>query len=130
MTLPIQISQNSREPIYHQIETQVKALISGGQLPAGTALPSIRTLAKELGCSVITTRRAYQDLEQKGFIQTIQGRGTFVAEVALSVKKEIKEKTVYEAMERAIDVGLQHDYSLSEIAQLFSERLNERRRKE
>ncbi|MGM7634618.1 GntR family transcriptional regulator [Bacillus sp. Hm123] len=127
MTLPIHISQDSREPIYHQIEAQIKALISGGQLSAGTALPSIRVLAKELGCSVITTKRAYNDLEQKGFIETIRGRGTFVADVALAIKEEVKEKTVHQAIERAVEVGLQHDYSLQDIEKMFTLIINKRR---
>lgn len=75
MKIPIQISDESREPIYHQIENQLRTLIAGGQLPPGTPLPSIRALASELGCSVITTRRVYQNLEMSGFIKTVPGEG-------------------------------------------------------
>ncbi|MGE8202951.1 GntR family transcriptional regulator [Heyndrickxia sp. NPDC080065] len=128
MSLPIHISQESREPIYHQIETQIKALISSGSLPAGTPLPSIRALAKDLECSVITTRRAYHDLEQEHFIKTIQGRGTFVAEVEINLKEKIKEKTVYEAINKAIDIGLQHDYQLNDLERIFTDAVNERRK--
>ena len=127
MLLPIHISEESREPIYHQIETQIKALISSGILPVGTPLPSIRALAKDLQCSVITTRRAYQDLEHEKFIKTIQGKGTFVAEVDLSVKHKIKEKTVKDAINKAIEIGLQHDYQLNELEKLFAEAMQERR---
>lgn len=128
MSLPIQISQESREPIYHQIETQIKALISSGSLPAGTPLPSIRVLAKELECSVITTRRAYHDLEQQQFIKTVQGRGTFVAEVSLNLKEKVKEQTVYDAINKAIDIGLQHDYPLEELERIFADIITERRK--
>lgn len=79
MKLPITIEEGSPTPIYHQIESQLKEMIIAGHLQAGTALPSIRLLATELACSVITTRRAYQNLEQHGYIKTTQGKGTFVA---------------------------------------------------
>src|SRR5690625_6834933 len=82
MKLPIKLSQHSREPIYHQIEEQLKAIIAGGYLAAGTPLPSIRVLAKDLKISVITTRRAYQNLENAGFIKTVQGKGTFVEDIS------------------------------------------------
>lgn len=124
--LPIRISQDNREPIYHQIELQLKALISSGQLPAGTPLPSIRVLAKELECSGITTRRAYHDLEQQGFIRTIQGKGTFVAEVEAGMKKDLASKTVHDALDKAIDTAVQHDYELAEIKKLFLKIIEER----
>ncbi|GAA0327499.1 GntR family transcriptional regulator [Bacillus carboniphilus] len=128
MLLPIQISQESREPIYHQIGTQIKALISSGYLPVGTSLPSIRALAKDLQCSVITTKRAYQDLEHEHFIKTVQGKGTFVAEVGLELKEEIKQKTVREALNKAIDIGLQHDYKLDDLIKMFEVAIEERRK--
>ena len=73
------ISNASDKPIYEQITTQIKALIMKGELNAGDALPSIRFLAKELRISVITTKRAYEDLERDGFIETVPGKGSFVA---------------------------------------------------
>lgn len=90
MELPIKLSEQSREPIYHQIEHQIKALIASGQLEAGTSLPSIRALSKDLEVSVITTRRAYQNLEYEGFIKTLQGKGTFVADINVSLKRKLK----------------------------------------
>ncbi|RYD02113.1 hypothetical protein N752_27060 [Desulforamulus aquiferis] len=98
MKLPIRVSEESREPIYHQIETQVKSLILSGQLSPGTALPSIRALSLDLACSVITTRRAYQNLENDGFIKTVQGKGTFVREIGIIRKEETKHKAVYDAL--------------------------------
>ncbi|USK55481.1 GntR family transcriptional regulator [Cytobacillus solani] len=121
MELPIRLSKESREPIYHQIEEQIKALIAGGQLPAGTPLPSIRVLSKELEISVITTRRAYQNLEYQGFIRTTQGKGTFVAEIEASKKEEVTVSAVYQAIEKAVETALRHDYTLEQIEAVFQE---------
>ena len=121
MRLPIQIEANSRSPIYHQIEEQIKALIVSGFLEAGTSLPSIRVLAKDLECSVITTRRAYQNLEQQGLIRTTQGKGTFVEQVDARAKEATKYMTVYESLEKAIETGLLHDYSYDEIEVIVRE---------
>ncbi len=78
--MDIILSNSSDKPIYEQISSQVKAQILSGTLAAGAKLPSIRALASDLGVSVITTKRAYADLEQLGFICTVQGKGCFVAE--------------------------------------------------
>ena len=78
--MDIILSNSSDKPIYEQIASQVKAQILSGTLAAGAKLPSIRALASDLGVSVITTKRAYADLEQLGFICTVQGKGCFVAE--------------------------------------------------
>lgn len=125
MKLPIRLSKDSREPMYHQVEKQLKALIAGGHLSAGTALPSIRILAKDLEISVITTRRAYQNLEMSGFIKTIQGKGTFVAEVQDSLKIDVKETAVYQAFEKAIDTSFQYDYTFEQIETIFNNVLTE-----
>lgn len=119
MELPIRLSKESRVPIYHQIEGQIKALIASGVLPAGSPLPSIRSLSKDLEVSVITTRRAYQDLEYKGFITTIQGKGTFVAEVAESEKADVKHSSVYQALENGIRTAVSYDCTLEEIEEIF-----------
>ena len=73
------ISNTSKEPIYKQIKNQIKQSIFKGELQEGDALPSIRALAKDLHISVITTKRAYEDLEQEGFITSVVGKGSFVA---------------------------------------------------
>ena len=78
--MDIILSNSSDKPIYEQISSQVKSQILSGALAAGAKLPSIRVLASDLGVSVITTKRAYADLEQLGFICTVQGKGCFVAE--------------------------------------------------
>lgn len=73
MWIPIQINETSAEPLYHQITVQLRALIVSRQLAAGTLLPSIRELAQQLKCSIITIRRVYQDLEAQGLLRTRQG---------------------------------------------------------
>ncbi|WP_156288928.1 GntR family transcriptional regulator [Oceanobacillus salinisoli] len=121
MKLPIHVSEESRVPIYHQVENQIKTLIIGGQLPPETPLPSIRVLASDLGCSVITTRRAYQNLEVGGFIKTVQGKGTFVREIEKVIKQETKQKVVYDAFEKAVDQGKQVGCTKEEMHQIFKE---------
>lgn len=76
--MDIIITNSSGEPIYQQISSQIKALIMDGTLKEGDALPSMRTLALELRISVITTKRAYEDLERDGFIESYTGKGSFV----------------------------------------------------
>lgn len=127
MHLPIRLSKDSREPIYHQIEKQLKALIAGGQLPAGTPLPSIRVLAKDLEISVITIRRAYQNLEYQGFIQTTQGKGTFVADVEDSMKHQVKVSAVYESLEQAVETAINYDYTPAQINEIFQEILRRKK---
>ena len=73
------ISNSSDKPIYEQITAQIKALVMNGELKEGDLLPSMRTLAKELRISVITTKRAYEDLERDGFITTVVGKGSFIS---------------------------------------------------
>lgn len=121
--LPIRLSKDSREPIYHQIEKQLKALIAGGHLAAGTPLPSIRALSKDLEISVITIRRAYQNLEAKGFIETVHGKGTFVAEINNTMKQEVMTTSVHEEFERAILNAMDYDYTTDEIKMVFGETL-------
>ena len=121
MKLPIHLSKDSREPIYHQIEKQLKALIAGGNLSAGTPLPSIRVFSKDLEISVITTRRAYQNLESQGFIRTVQGKGTFVADVEKSLREEVKIAAVYQVVEKAVDTAFKYDYTQKQIEKIFYE---------
>jgi len=128
MKLPIQLSKDSREPIYHQIENQLKALIAGGHLASDTPLPSIRALAKDLETSVITIRRAYQDLENQGFIRTTQGKGTFVAEIDQSLKQQVKISSVYQSMENAVETAFNYDYTYSQIEDIFHEVIDTHKR--
>ncbi|GAA0492301.1 GntR family transcriptional regulator [Salinibacillus aidingensis] len=124
MRIPIQVSNESREPIYYQVETQIKTLIVGGKLPPGTPLPSIRALASDLGCSVITTRRAYQNLEMNGFIQTIQGKGTFVREIKNNQISQSRQQILHDAFEKVVQQGKQMGCSSEELNVIFSNIVN------
>lgn len=86
--MKILISNQSELPIYAQIREQIKEQILNGQIAEGTALPSIRNLAKEIGVSVITTTRAYSDLEEEGFIAAVQGKGSIVLSTDNKILKE------------------------------------------
>ena len=77
--MEIIISNNANKPIYEQITTQIKAMIMSGELQAGDAIPSMRSLAKSIHVSVITVQKAYEDLQRDGFIETTVGRGSFVS---------------------------------------------------
>lgn len=86
--MQLYIDNRSGAPIYDQIYSQIKDAIVSGQVAAGEALPSIRALAKDLRISVITTKRAYDELEREGFIDTLLGKGCFVAERSVELLRE------------------------------------------
>ena len=96
------ISNSSPDPIYEQINRQIKAQIISSELSEGEALPSIRKLAQELQISVITTKRAYDELEREGFINTVSGKGTYVAVQNQELLKEKKMKIVEEKLAEAV----------------------------
>jgi len=114
--LEIIISNASDKPIYEQITSQMKALILSGELVEGERLPSIRALANDLRISVITTKRAYADLEELGFIETVQGKGSFVAggnreflrEERLRRVESLLDQAIREARELGLNVGDLH----------------------
>lgn len=111
--MEIIISNASNKPIYEQITDQVKAAILAGELAEGEQLPSIRTLASSLRVSVITTKRAYADLEQLGFICTVQGKGCFVAEGNQELLRENQlchiEELLAKAASQAETLGVTRD---------------------
>ena len=125
LRVPVRLSMDDPEPMYRQIETQLRDFIVSGQLPPGTQLPSVRGLAKELACSVITTRRAYQDLENGGFIKTRQGVGTIVAEIKEEKRDVFRREPVDTAFKAAIDAGRRAGFSDAEIREMFEEVLHE-----
>ena len=94
----IVISNKDDRPIYEQIVSQFKEMIISGKLKSGEALPSIRALAKDLRIAVITTKRAYEELERDGFIETVAGKGSFVAEQNTEAIKEEKLKAIEKQM--------------------------------
>ena len=97
------ISNSSPDPIYEQISHQIKAQIIGGALREGESLPSIRRLAQDLQISVITTKRAYEELEKEGFIDTVEGKGSFVAMQNKELLREKKMKIVEDKLAAAVD---------------------------
>lgn len=117
--LLIRIQPSSTTPIYEQIAEQIKTLISNGTLAPGTALPSIRALAKELKISVITTKRAYTELEHEGFIETIASKGSFVALHAEPLWQEQLTKQMELHIEKAVELSKQLGLSKVEVAALL-----------
>ena len=101
--MKILISNSSPDPIYEQIARQIKGQIIAGDLPEGAPLPSIRKLAQELQISVITTKRAYEELEKEGFIDSVGGKGTFVAAQTAEFLREKRMKVVEEKLAQAVD---------------------------
>ena len=103
--MEIYISNTSGVPIYAQITEQIRAKILSGELKEGEMLPSIRLLAKELRISVITTKRAYEDLEQAGFLYTLPGKGSFVAAQNPEIHREEALRQVEQHLQNAIDAA-------------------------
>ena len=113
----IQINNSSDDPIYLQIKNQIKAQIISGDLKVGEQLPSIRFLAKEIRVSMLTAKRAFDELELDGFINSVQGKGNFVA---AQNKELIREEYL-----KKIESKLQEVVELSEIADVSSDELIE-----
>jgi GntR family transcriptional regulator len=103
--LNIIISNNSDIPIYQQLKNQIKEAILVGEIKDGELLPSIRNLANETRVSVLTTRRAYDELEEEGFIKTVHGKGTFAMSNNIEMIKEARLKQVEEKLVEAYDIG-------------------------
>ena len=118
--MDIIISNSSGKPIYEQIADQVKEQIMAGALAAGDALPSMRLLAKELRISVITTKRAYEDLERDGFVVTVAGKGCFVAPRNLELMREEHRKKVEEALTKAIEQAKAASIDLPELIEMLT----------
>lgn len=118
--IDILISNSSGRPIYDQICQQVKAQIMDGTLAAGEALPSMRALAKELHLSVITVQRAYEDLTRDGFIETVSGKGSFVA---AQNKEFIREERLREAeglLQKAAELGRSNGIPLEKLTGILA----------
>ena len=122
--MKILISNQSELPIYGQVKEQIKEQILSGVLPEGTILPSIRKLAKEIGVSVITTTRAYADLEEEGFIATMQGKGSVVLSKDNKVLKEQYlvriENGLLSAIETAKHIEMSEEELLHIVRKLWS----------
>lgn len=116
--MEILISNASDTPIYRQIADQVERLILSGKLVPGEALPSMRLLAKELRVSVITTKRAYDELEAAGFLESIVGKGSFVANQSPGMLRETRLHMAEEHLRRAVDIAKTGGIALSELQEM------------
>lgn len=123
--MKIIISNSSPDPIYEQVTKQIKAQIISGDLEEGEALPSIRKLAKDLLISVITTKRAYEELEKEGFIDTVGGKGTFVAMQNKELLNEKKMQTVEEKLSFAVSEAKKLGIKLNDLKSMLSILYNE-----
>ncbi len=117
--IDIIISNAGNIPIYEQIVSQFKGMILSGTLREGDALPSMRVLAKELRISVITTKRAYEDLERDGFIVSITGKGSFVASKNLDFVREERLKNIAEHMQKVCEIAIECGLSLDELLDIL-----------
>ena len=114
------LSNSSGKPIYEQITDQIKEQIMTGALAAGDALPSMRLLAKELRISVITTKRAYEELERDGFLENVPGKGCFVAPQNRELMREAQLRRVEEKLSQAVDEARKGGFALSELQEMLN----------
>ena len=119
--MDIIIQNTSGKPIYEQITAQIKNQILSGALQAGDALPSMRLLAKELRISVITTKRAYEELEREGFVITTPGKGCYVAPRPEGTWDQARQKQVEEYLRRGVEEAKNCAMGLAELTQLLQE---------
>ena len=117
--MDIKISNAGGVPIYEQIVSQVKAKIIAGELREGDALPSMRLLAKELRISVITTKRAYEELEREGFIVSMTGKGSFVAGRDLEFVREEQLRQIEEHMAAIAELATSCKLSFDELVEML-----------
>ncbi len=116
--MDIIIVNSAEVPIYEQITRQIKDEILKGELKEGDLLPSVRVLAKDLNISVITTRRAYDELENQGFTVNMTGKGTFVAPQNLDLLKESRYKIIEEKLAQAVDYSKSIGVSKNEVIEI------------
>ena len=119
--MEILISFQSKIPIYEQIVMQIKKKIREGQLEVGTVLPAMRTFAKTLNVSVITVQKAYEILQEEGFITSVVGKGTFVTIPKINVLKDQKKEELIAKMKQIINLGYSNGYNKEELMKIFIE---------
>lgn len=118
-TMNIILSNSSKKPIYEQITDQMKVAILSGELRSGVPLPSMRTLANELRISVITTKRAFNDLEAEGYIESVQGKGSFVSAIDPETLKEFNLKKIEGDLQRSVEAAINSGISLEEMTSML-----------
>lgn len=117
--MDIIISNSSNISIYEQIYSQIKNMIINNTLKEGDALPSMRLLAKELRISVITTKRAYEELERDGFIETITGKGSFIAKKNVEFIMESQLRSIEEYIQKAINIAKNTSIDIADLHQMM-----------
>ena len=117
--MDIIISNSSGKPIYEQITSQIKQKIMQGELKEGDALPSMRLLAKDLHISVITTKRAYEELERDGFITTVVGKGSFVASTDSEFLREEQLRTAEAHLTQAVRAARLGGIDIEELVEVL-----------
>ena len=118
--MKIIITNTDNRPIYEQIYTNIKMLIISGELAEGEPMPSIRNLAKDLKISVITTKRAYEELEKDGYIYTTPGKGSYVAEKNIELLREKQLQEIEEHMKKIIELMGVCKLTPSEVTEMFT----------
>ncbi|MCR4641346.1 MAG: GntR family transcriptional regulator [Lachnospiraceae bacterium] len=119
--MDIIISNASNDPIYLQIVNQIKAMIMNGELSPGDALPSMRNMATQMRISLITTKRAYEELERDGFIESYTGKGSFVKAQNMELMREENLKQIEDLLSQAVQKAHTSGVSLEELTQLLKE---------
>ena len=117
--MDIIISNSSGQPIYEQICRQIKGAVASGKLKPGEPLPSIRNLARDLRISVITTKRAYEELERDGFIYTVAGKGSFIAQQDVELAKESSLREIEEHLTAALELARQIELPIEELCNIL-----------
>ena len=117
--MDIIISNSSGQPIYEQICRQIKGAVASGKLKPGEPLPSIRNLARDLRISVITTKRAYEELERDGFICTVAGKGSFVAQQDVELAQESSLREIELHLQSALELSRQIELPINELQNIL-----------
>lgn len=120
--MQLYLYKEDKDPIYLQIVKQIKLQILNHELLAGDCLPSMRMLASDLRISVITTKRAYEELEKEGFIVTVLGKGTFISDKPIDAIADEQQREFDKGIELIVQHGLALDKSLEDIIKLLKER--------
>ena len=117
--MEIIISNSSGEAIYEQIMEQIKNKIITNELKEGFLLPSIRSLAEDLHCSVITTKKAYEELEKDGFVEMIPGKGVYVSKINYELALEEEKRHIEELMEKIMNIAKNNNISKKELKEIW-----------
>lgn len=118
--MKILITNSSRDPFYKQISKQIRSQIIAGDMKEGDPLPSIRNLAREIQVSVITTKKAYETLEREGYLDTVTGRGTYVAAQNKELLREIKMKILEDRIGEAVSDAKLFGVTLDELNEMLN----------